>query len=133
MVKTVCMRIVIALLLTAIATQLYAQKEIKPEEIKDHVGDSVMVQGKISGVRFFESNSRTLINVGAPYPNQVFTIVILPDVRSKLHVLPTSSDVGNIVWVAGRIELYKGKPQIVIKDVQQIDIIQSMQKDLDLE
>lgn len=127
------MRVVFALLFTAITTQLYAQKEIKPEEVKDHVGDSVIVQGKISGVRFFETNSRTLINVGAQYPNQVFTIVILPDVRNQLHVIPTSNDAGNIVWVTGRVELYKGKPQIVVKNIHQLDIIQNMQKDLDLE
>lgn len=127
------MRVVIALLFTAITTHLYAQKEIKPEEVKDHIGDSVIVQGKISGVRFFETNSRTLINVGAPYPNQVFTIVILPDVRSQLHVIPTSDDAGNIVWVTGRVELYKGKPQIVVKNIHQLDIIQNIQKDLDLE
>lgn len=127
------MRVIIALLFTAITTQLYAQKEIKPEEVKDHVGDSVIVQGKISGVRFFETNSRTLINVGAQYPNQVFTIVILPDVRNQLHVIPTSNDAGNIVWVTGRVELYKGKPQIVVKNIHQLDIIQNIQKDLDLE
>lgn len=127
------MRVVIALLFTTITTHLYAQKEIKPEEVKDHIGDSVIVQGKISGVRFFETNSRTLINVGAPYPNQVFTIVILPDVRSQLHVIPTSDDAGNIVWVTGRVELYKGKPQIVVKNIHQLDIIQNIQKDLDLE
>lgn len=127
------MRVVIALLFTAITTHLYAQKEIKPEEVKDHVGDSVIVQGKISGVRFFETNSRTLINVGASYPNQVFTIVILPDVRNQLHVIPTSNDAGNIVWVTGRVELYKEKPQIVVKNIHQLDIIQNIQKDLDLE
>ena len=127
------MRVVIALLFTVITTQLYAQKEIKPDEVKDHIGDSVMVQGKISGVRFLETNSRTLINVGAPYPNQVFTIVVLPDVRNQLHVIPTSNDAGNIVWVTGRVELYKGKPQIVVKNIHQLDIIQNMQKDLDLE
>lgn len=127
------MRVVIALLFTTITTQLYAQKEIKPEEVKGHIGDSVIVQGKISSVRFFETNSRTLINVGAQYPNQVFTIVILPDVRNQLHVIPTSNDAGNIVWVTGRVELYKGKPQIVVKNIHQLDIIQNIQKDLDLE
>ena len=66
------MRIVIALLFTAITTHLYAQKEIKPEEVKDHIGDSVIVQGKISDVRFLESSLRTLINVGPPYPPATF-------------------------------------------------------------
>lgn len=131
--KQLCMRIVMALLFAAISTNLYAQKEIKPEEVKNHIGDSIIVQGKISGVRFFETSSKTLINIGAAYPDQLFTIVILPEVRSKLHVFPTSKDVGNIVWVTGKVELYNGKPQIAINDVKQIDIIQNIQKEVDLE
>lgn len=57
---------------------LFAQKEIKLEELKDHIGDSVKVQGNVYGVRFLESakNTPTFINIGAAYPNQLLTVVI---------------------------------------------------------
>jgi len=73
----------------------------------------------------------TLIYVGGNYPKQMLTIFISPQVRSKLNVNPLLSDVGNMVWVSGKVEKYKGKTLIVIKDPRQLDIIQDMQGDIE--
>lgn len=99
--------------------------------MKDHIGDSVIVQGKILDVQT-SKNAPTTISIGTSNPNQSFTIIIQKEVRDQLYVIPTSKDIGNIVWVAGRIETYKGKPQITIKNSKQIDIIQDSQKEVDL-
>jgi RecJ-like exonuclease len=111
-----------------------AQKEIRLEEIKEYIGDSVKVQGKISGmIGNSKSNSQkpTVIYVGGNYPKQMLTIFISPEVRSTLHVNPLLSDVGNMVWVSGKVKKYKGKTLIVIKDPRQLDIIQDMQGDIE--
>ena len=122
-------------LLTTLSLLLFivsqAQKEIKPDEVKDHIGDSVIVQGKILAVQT-SKNAPTTISIGTSNPNQRFTIVIRKEVRNQLHIIPTSKDIGNIVWVAGKIERYKGKPQITIKNPKQIDIIQDSQREVDL-
>jgi DNA/RNA endonuclease YhcR with UshA esterase domain len=129
------MKLFTLLLLSFSFLNSYAQKEIKLEELKDHIGDSVILQGKISEVHYLESakNKPTLINIGGVYPNQLLTIVIREDVRSQLHLTPSSKDIGNKVWVAGKIEVYNNKLQIVIRQPKQIDIIQDSQGDLDLE
>ncbi|MGZ3854109.1 MAG: hypothetical protein ACXVBX_15040 [Flavisolibacter sp.] len=120
------------LLLCFLFLSTYAQKEIKLEELKDHIGDSVKVQGIISGVKYLESakNTPTFISVGAAYPNQLLTIVIWGDVRQNMTLLPSSKDVGNKIVVAGKVELFKDKPQIVIKDPRQLEIVQDAQGEL---
>jgi hypothetical protein len=107
-----------------------AQTEVKLEDLKAHIGDTVKVQGKISGVAANIENANRnpiLIYVGEKYPHQAFTISISTNVISKLHITPSGSDVGNIVWVYGRVEKYSGKLRINITDPRQIDIVQDMQ------
>jgi exonuclease VII large subunit len=125
------MRILLALFLTAFTITTYAQKEIKLEQLKDHIGDSVKVQGIISGVRFLESskNTPTFINVGGAYPNQLLTVVIWGNVRNKLAIAPSTKDAGNKIIVSGKVELYKEQPQIVIKNPKQFEIVQDAQGD----
>jgi len=125
-------RLLAILLTCSIASN--AQKEVKLEQLKEYIGDTVKVQGKISGMigKSGTTNQKTtLIYVGGNYPKQMLTIFISPEVRSKLHVNPLLSDVGNMVWVSGKVEKYKGKTLIVIKDPRQLDIIQDMQGDIE--
>lgn len=111
-----------------------AQQTIKLEQIKDHIGDSVKLEGKIYSVRFLETskNTPTFINVGAAYPNQLLTVVIWGDVRKNLAVLPNAKDAGNRIIVSGKVELYNGQPQVVIRDPKQYEIVQDRQGDRDL-
>ena len=62
-----------------------------------------------------KSRAPVLVNVGAAYPNQVLTVVLRDDAKS----LAGSLDGKNIA-VTGNIELYKGKPEIVVKDAGKI-------------
>ena len=102
-----------------------AQKEIKLEDVKDHVGDSVKVRGKVFAVKYLENakNSPTLINMGAAYPDQLLTVVIWGDVRTQLGYKPEEELPKGIAVVYGKIELYKGKPQIVIKTPDQLMLL----------
>ena len=117
-------------LLTVLALTLslttLAQKEIKLGELASHVGDSVTVKGKIHGVRYLESakNTPTFINVGGAFPDQLLTIVIWGDVRKQLNYAPEEKPyVNGFAKVSGRVELYRGKPQIVISNPSQLSIL----------
>ena len=103
-----------------------AQTEIGLDELASHVGDSVIVKGKIHGVRYLESakNTPTFINVGGAFPNQLLTIVIWGDVRKKLNYAPEEKPyVNGFAKISGKVELYKGKPQIVIMNPSQLTIL----------
>jgi DNA/RNA endonuclease YhcR with UshA esterase domain len=107
-----------------------AQTEIKLQELKDYIGDNVKVQGIISGVTGRSASATkeaTLIYVGEKYPKQALTIIISPGAGSKLHITPSTSDIGNFVWVSGKLEKYKGRATIRITDPRQLEVVQDMQ------
>lgn len=113
------------LLSIAIANISYAQKAIKLEDINQHIGDSVRIEGKIFSGRFLSNNSGapTLLNMGALYPNQKLTLVILGASRKNFNAAPEVSYTDQMVWVIGKIEMFEGKPQIVLSSKAQIGVI----------
>ena len=116
----------IALLLLSflIGASINAQVTIKLEDAATHVGDSVKTCGKVSGIRFMEGSKGqpTLINMGAAYPNQLLTIVIWEDLRKQFEKAPEELFKDKEVCITGKIELYRDKPQIVIRSKEQVQI-----------
>jgi hypothetical protein len=106
------------------AVQFCAAQTLTPEEAAKHVGDNVKVCGKIYGGRFFETsnNSPTLLNMGAAYPNSPITIMLSLDVRNKLGYTPEQELKEKNVCVSGKVELFKGKPEIVVTDAAQLEV-----------
>ncbi len=98
-----------------------AQTNIKLEEVGKHIGDSVTVCGKVSGMRYFENSSKqpTFLNIGDNYPNQQLTVVIWGETR-KLFAGKIEEIKGKNICITGRIILYKEKPEIVIERPEQI-------------
>jgi hypothetical protein len=99
-----------------------SQIDIKLEDTAKHVGDSVKVCGKAFGIRFMENakSQPTLINLGAAYPNQLLTVVIWEDLRKQFDKTPEELFKDKEICVTGKIELYRDKPQIVIKSIGQL-------------
>ncbi|MFC0776009.1 hypothetical protein [Terrimonas alba] len=116
------MKYLLSLAFVLIAANSLAQAPIKLEDVSKHVGDSVKVCGKVYGIRYLEQakNSPTFINVGGAYPNQLLTIVIWGEVRKKFEKTPEELFTDKEVCVVGKIELYKGKEQVVVKAKEQI-------------
>ena len=114
----------IALLLLSflIGASINAQATIKLEDATVHVGDSVRTCGKVAGIRFMEGSKGqpTLINMGAAYPNQLLTIVIWEDLRKQFDKTPEELFKDKEICIVGKIELYRDKPQIVIRAKDQI-------------
>ena len=100
----------------------FAQQEIKLDDVRNHIGDSVKLMGKIYGGKYFETanNAPTLLDVGAHYPHAPLTLVIYGDVRKQFNNVPETFYTGKNEWITGKIELYKNKPQIVIHNMNQI-------------
>ena len=66
----------------------------------------------------------TFINIGGKYPDQLLTIVIWGNIREKLGYAPEDKKyTGGMAVITGKVELYKGKPQIVITDPKQLSIL----------
>ncbi|HEY8658748.1 MAG TPA: hypothetical protein VIL78_06910 [Hanamia sp.] len=84
------MRYIFTISFTFLVLSVFAQKEIKLEEVKNHIGDSVKIQAKIYGGKFLESakGTPTFLNVGDNYPNGPKTLVRGSDVRKQFKKPP---------------------------------------------
>jgi len=70
---------------------------------------------------FTSKSGNTFLNIGAIYPNQTSTGWIPP--ASPVSKSPMLSDIeGRRVKIIGRIEFYKGKPEIRINAAEQLEI-----------
>lgn len=99
-------------------------QSLSPEDAAKHVGETVKVCGKIFGGRFFETstNCPTLLNMGAAFPASLLTIMITLDVRTKLGYMPEQELKEKNICVTGKVEMFKGKPEIVVNDVSQLEV-----------
>lgn len=61
----------------------------------------------------------TLLDLGKPSPNAVFTAVIYGDHRAKFGT-PEMALPGKRICVTGQISDYQGKPEIVLTDPSQL-------------
>lgn len=98
-----------------------AQKKITALEAKDHIHESATVCGTVASARFSASTKGqpTFLNLEKPYPNQVFTVVIWGSDRTRFGT-PETEYKGKRICVTGKIQSFRGVPEIVAADPQQI-------------
>jgi TonB family protein len=111
-------------LLTAVLS-LYAVAAvptITPAEAARHVGQEVVVQGTVSQIAT-TVNLTTHINFGGLYPNHVFTATIFKAKQSLFTGVRQRFE-GKVAHVQGTVRLYRGKPEIVIEEPDQLRLVQ---------
>ena len=113
---------VLLLLLSGIVAN--AQKEIKIEQAKDFVGDSVTICTKIFGgiINDNAMGDGTYLFAGGNYPDAPLTILIRNENRRYFDYKPEKDLKDRNVCVTGRIELIKDRPQMFISKQNQIEI-----------
>lgn len=112
------MKFILASFLLTISFWVQAQKQIELQDVSKHIGDSVIVGGKVYGSKSINGGKLLLINIGGPFPNQPLTIVLNEELQKVLHE-PLKSELQQLK-VAGKIELFRDKPQIVLTSPEQI-------------
>ena len=88
---------------------------VPAREAKSHVGKVANVCGTVATADYAKtsSGSPTFLNLGKPYPKQVFTIVIWKEHRASFGGSPETRFAGARVCIKGRIESYNGIPEII--------------------
>ncbi|MFZ4591899.1 MAG: hypothetical protein ACOYN6_12935 [Ignavibacteria bacterium] len=110
--------ILLALTFCFIALNLsFAQDTITTSQAKDFVGEFKYVKGLVAAVTTTKSGM-TYINLDAKYPDNIFSAVIFKDYKDAFD-FTVLNKCKNIV-IYGKIEMYKEKPQIVLKEATQI-------------
>jgi len=97
---------------------------IPVEDAAKHEGETVKICTRIYGSKYLETakGKPTFLNAGAKYPNSPLTLVIWDDNRSHFKNAPDTYYDGKNVCVTGKIEMFKGKPEIVLTDESQISV-----------
>jgi hypothetical protein len=112
----------VALSLVFAAGALGEPPRVPAAEASGHVGEVATVCGRVASAAYFASvkGGPTFLNIGRPYPDQPFTAVIWGSSRSRFEGAPERLYDGKEICVTGTIELYRGKPQIVVEEPGQI-------------
>lgn len=77
-----------------------------------HVGEPVTVCDVVADARWLGPGRLTFLNLGRPYPDPELTVVIGADDRGAFPEPPERAYEGREICVTGRVELYRGRPQI---------------------
>ena len=86
---------------------------------KDHVGEIASVTGRVSGVHVTQKGD-TFVNLGEPYPDNDFTIVVFSADVAKFEDLEALQ--GRIVSATGAIKKFHEKPEIILKSPDQLKV-----------
>ena|ERR1700744_2630048 len=115
--------LVIAALFITVAAS--AQTKITAKEASKHINETVTVTGKVFNGKLIASNNMTLLDLNGYNPNQDLTVMIEGTNRSKFSGKPEEDFKGKEVTITGKIIDYKGKPEIVVTEPDQIKVVKS--------
>lgn len=92
-------------------------------EAKGHIGKKAKVCGRVVSSHYAESSplQPTFLNLDKPYPKQVFTVLIPGWAREKFSE-PEVEYKDKKICVTGKITLYRGVPEILAEEREQIEM-----------
>jgi DNA/RNA endonuclease YhcR with UshA esterase domain len=83
-----------------------------------HVGETATVEG-VATATHVSTKGTEFINFGDRYPNEDFTAVIFAENAPQIDV---SEYPGKKLDVTGKIQLYQGKPEIIVRSPDQLRV-----------
>jgi len=89
-------------------------------EAANEIGKYATVSGKVAEISISQKGT-IFLDFGASYPRQSFTAVILP--REAPRLVGLDSYKGRAVAITGRLDLYRGKPEIIVRSVRQVKLV----------
>jgi opacity protein-like surface antigen len=114
--------LLIMALLVGLFSFAYAQETISPEDAAKFIGQQKTVCGTVASAHYDAKSKCTLLNLDKPSPNPLFTAYIGGSDRGKFEKPPEELFYGKAICVTGMIELYQGRPEIIVKDPSQIKV-----------
>jgi hypothetical protein len=105
--------------------QISFSQNVPLDSVQFYVGKTITVCSKVQSTFVTKSEKKTTyINFGKPYPNTTFTAVIFASDSSNFKYIPSEYLKEKNVCITGKVELYKDKPQIIVKKEEQISVIE---------
>ena len=91
-------------------------------DAKAHIREHATVCGVVKSARWASNSNRrpTFLNLDEAYPRQAFTVVIFEENRGKFTPAPEDQFKDKHICVTGKIEEFRGAPEIVVSAPAQI-------------
>jgi DNA/RNA endonuclease YhcR with UshA esterase domain len=118
-----CAALAVAIAVAAGAAHAAEEPPLTGAEAKQHVGEDRTVCGQVASARYLDASATrpTFLNFDKPYPDHTFTVVIFGTDRAKFGE-PEKTYRRQSICASGRIEEFKGQPQIVVRDPAQVTV-----------
>jgi len=100
----------------------FAQNETQSKKSSTPIGDTVHLIGFVTKVNY--SADPTVMNFSGKDSTQSITLIIRSTDRYKFREAPETAFLNQYVQVKGKVEIYRGKPQMTLHSGQQISILQ---------
>ncbi|AZQ68675.1 nucleotide-binding protein [Silicimonas algicola] len=101
-----------------VATSAHAEN-VRPKDAGHYVGVHSTIEGEVSQVSR-SGGGTTFINFGGRFPNHVFYGVIFRDHADQFPDVFALE--GRTIVIEGEVQVYKGKPQIILTSPSQIHV-----------
>jgi len=93
---------------------------ISAYDAKDFAGTVRQVYGKVQEVYYSPEDENYILYVGGDFPYQDLSIVIPKEIARNISLSPKWYFDQEFVWVIGLINMWEGKPEIIVRDQDQI-------------
>jgi hypothetical protein len=114
--ETTMRTLIVALGLAAAALPARAET-IAPSDAKTHVGQTVTIHAAVEEVKTGRGGV-TFLDMGGAFPDNTFAAVIF---AADLAKFPDAKVLkGKTVAISGPVQLYQGKPEIILKTADQL-------------
>jgi S1/P1 Nuclease len=87
--------------------------QILSQDVRNHIGENLQVCDQVYSDK--ELANMVLLNLGAAYPNQILTVVLKGKAKENYRGLTSKK-----ICVSGTAVLYRGKPEIIVTDPQNL-------------
>ncbi len=100
-----------------------SQKIVQLDSVGDYIGKEVKVCVKVEGTHKSNGKNQLIfLNLGKPYPDAPLLAVIFEKDFKNFSYAPDKFLDKKNVCITGKLVLYKGKPEFIIKNEKQIQI-----------
>lgn len=93
---------------------------ISAYDVMGYVGSVQRVYGKVEEVYYSREDGNYILYIGAPFPYQDMSVVIPRKVCREITISPEWYFENQHIWFIGLIDLWEEKPEVVIRDEEQI-------------
>ena len=116
------MRIRVLTVLMGLFCSSSFSQSISASEATNFIGKQKTVCAYVASAKFAVKSrgQPTFLDMDNKYPDQLLTIVIWGSDRSKFDGAPEATYLHKTICITGKIELYKGTPEIIVRSPAQI-------------